>query len=98
MSGSEVAAEEAIAVHIIHFSDRQSSPQEEVRASLEFNKVDYALERKKSLQARYYFGIIFLIMNLIAWFFRDYGQSILPWIHCKSTFFPFLFSGSITIE
>lgn len=90
MSASEVAAEaSAGTVHVIHFSDRQSIPQEEGTTSLEeLNKVDYAMERKKSLKARYYFGIIFLMMNLVAWFFRDYGQSVLPWIHCKPIFYP----------
>ncbi|KAE9621210.1 putative serine incorporator/TMS membrane protein [Lupinus albus] len=79
MSASEVTAE-VTEVHI-HLSDRQSIPQEEVHVSLELNKVDYEIERKKSLQARYYFGTIFLIMNLVAWFFRDYGQRFIPWLH-----------------
>jgi hypothetical protein len=83
MSASEVSAAAAAvaggAVHIIHFSDRQNIP-------LELNKDDYAIERNKSLHSRYYFGVIFLIMNLVAWFFRDYGQSIRPWIRCKSIF------------
>ncbi|WJX10856.1 hypothetical protein P8452_01530 [Trifolium repens] len=70
---AEAAAVAGEAVHIIHFSDRQNIP-------LELNKDDYAIERKKSLHSRYYFGVIFLIMNLVAWFFRDYGQSIRPWI------------------
>jgi len=86
MSASEGSAEGAAAVHIVHFS----VPVEEVTSSLELNKVDYAKERTKSLHARYYFGIIFLIMNLVAWFFRDYGQSVLPWIRCKSIFNAFL--------
>lgn len=81
MSASEVTSEAAAVVHI-QVSDRPST--EEVTASLD----DYAAERKKSLQARYYFGIIFLIMNLVAWFFRDYGQSLLlPWVHCKSIYY-----------
>ncbi|TKY53626.1 Serine incorporator 3 [Spatholobus suberectus] len=79
MSASEVTAE-ATAVHV-NLRDTQSMLEEEVIASLELKKVHYAVERKKSLQARYYFGIIFLIMNLVAWFFRDYGQSVLPFIH-----------------
>ncbi|CAI8601929.1 unnamed protein product [Vicia faba] len=66
MSASEGEA------HIIHFSDGSLE---------EVNKVDYEVERKKSLHARYYYGIVFFIMNLVAWFFRDYGQTILPWIH-----------------
>ena len=62
--------------------------QEEVSGSLEQkNLVDYSAERKKSLQARYSYGIIFLVTNLIAWFIRDYGQRLLPQLHCKSMFF-----------
>ncbi|XP_010264010.1 PREDICTED: serine incorporator 3 isoform X2 [Nelumbo nucifera] len=41
----------------------------------------YSIERKKSLQARYVYGFIFLLTNLIAWFFRDYGHKILPELH-----------------
>jgi hypothetical protein len=39
-------------------------------------------------------------MNLVAWFFRDYGQSIRPWIRCKSIFCEFWVTStffSITI-
>ena len=62
--------------------------QEEVSGSLEQkNLVDYSAERKKSLRARYSYGIIFLVTNLIAWFIRDYGQRLLPQLHCKSMFF-----------
>uniref|UniRef100_A0A0R0E8F9 Serine incorporator 3 n=1 Tax=Glycine max TaxID=3847 RepID=A0A0R0E8F9_SOYBN len=83
MSASEVTAE-ATVVHV-NLRDTQSMLEEGVIASLELNKVDYAVERNKSLRARYYFGIIFLIMNLVAWFFRDYGQSVLlPFIHFKT--------------
>ncbi|KAL8167174.1 hypothetical protein V2J09_008673 [Rumex salicifolius] len=35
-------------------------------------------EKNKSLRARFYYGIIFLLTNLVAWFVRDYGQRILP--------------------
>lgn len=91
MSASEGSAEGAAEVHIVHVSDRQNVPLEEVTSSLELSKVDYTKERTKSLHARYCFGIIFLIMNLVAWFFRDYGQSVLPWIRCKFIFMLFLF-------
>uniref|UniRef100_A0A2N9JAI5 Serine incorporator n=1 Tax=Fagus sylvatica TaxID=28930 RepID=A0A2N9JAI5_FAGSY len=58
--------------------------QEEVSGSLEQkNLVDYSAERKKSLRARYSYGIIFLVTNLIAWFIRDYGQRLLPQLHCE---------------
>jgi len=82
MSASEVTTE---ATHA-NLRDTQSVLQVEAVAYLELNRVDYAVERKKSLRARYYFGIIFLIMNFIAWFFRDYGQGVLPFIHRKSIF------------
>jgi hypothetical protein len=54
---------------------------------LEQKNVDYSVERKKSLRARYSYGIIFLVTNLIAWFVRDYGQRLLPQRHCKTIFF-----------
>lgn len=44
-------------------------------------------ERKKSLGARYYYGIIFLLTNLVAWFVRDYGRKVLPELHCESMLF-----------
>jgi len=82
MSASEVTTE-ATAAHA-NLRDTESVLQVEVISYLELNRVDYAVGRKKSLRARYYFGIIFLIMNFIAWFFRDYGQGVLPFIHCKT--------------
>lgn len=56
---------------------------EEVPVSLEHSSIDYLAERKKPLRARYIYGVIFLIMNLCAWFVRDYGQLVLPQLHCK---------------
>ncbi|XP_047178532.1 probable serine incorporator isoform X1 [Vigna umbellata] len=79
MSASEVTTE-ATAAHV-NLRDSLSVLQVQVIASLELNRVHYAEGRKKSLRARYYFGILFLIMNFIAWFFRDYGQGVLPFIH-----------------
>ncbi|CAK7336190.1 unnamed protein product [Dovyalis caffra] len=52
-------------------------PQGEVNSRLEQKRIDYSKEKKKTLQARYIYGIIFLIINLKAWFFRDYGQKVL---------------------
>lgn len=45
--------------------------------------MDYLEETRTSLRARYIYGTIFLIMNLCAWFVRDYGQMILPQLRCK---------------
>ncbi|XP_020529109.1 probable serine incorporator isoform X1 [Amborella trichopoda] len=41
------------------------------------DSVNYPAERKASLRARYVYGFIFLLTNLLAWFFRDYGDGIL---------------------
>ncbi|XP_073136622.1 uncharacterized protein [Henckelia pumila] len=41
-------------------------------------KVQFAVMKKKSLRARYAYGVIFLLTNVIAWLFRDYGERILP--------------------
>lgn len=74
-------AQEATAVDI-RPENTEVVSQEEV--SLEQKNVDYPAERKTSLQARYTYGTIFLITNLMAWFVRDYGQKLLPQLHCKS--------------
>lgn len=55
--------------------------------SWEIPNADYANEKKKSLRVRYVYSIIFLVTNLIAWFLRDYGQRIVPQLHCKENFF-----------
>eukprot|EP00268_Persea_americana_P058400 TRINITY_DN7057_c1_g1_i5.p1 TRINITY_DN7057_c1_g1~~TRINITY_DN7057_c1_g1_i5.p1 ORF type:complete len:404 (+),score=47.57 TRINITY_DN7057_c1_g1_i5:74-1285(+) len=38
---------------------------------------DYSVDKKNSLRARYVYGLIFLITNLLAWLIRDYGQKVL---------------------
>ncbi|KAG6733008.1 hypothetical protein I3842_01G205600 [Carya illinoinensis] len=73
-------AQEATAVVSRHENTEVVS-QEEV--SLEQKNVDYSAERKQTLQARYTYGTIFLITNLMAWFVRDYGQKLLPQLHCE---------------
>ncbi|CAN8247762.1 unnamed protein product [Cochlearia groenlandica] len=43
----------------------------------------YYKEKNKSLRARYVYGTLFLIINLCAWFIRDYAQktlSLLPYV------------------
>ncbi|WOL05791.1 putative serine incorporator [Canna indica] len=37
----------------------------------------YSIKRKQSLQARYTYGFIFFITNILAWLFRDYGHKVL---------------------
>ncbi|CAN1278824.1 Serine incorporator 3 [Linum perenne] len=44
---------------------------------LQPKRFDYSMAKRKSLRARYVYCIIFLITNLKAWFFRDYGQQVL---------------------
>lgn len=50
------------------------------------NNNQYLAKRNKSLRVRYIYGIIFLITNFVAWFFRDYGEEARPLLHCKSRF------------
>nr|GMD65651.1 probable serine incorporator [Ipomoea batatas] len=44
-------------------------------------RAEYKVKSKKSLRARYSYGIIFLITNLVAWFIRDYGERFIPVLH-----------------
>lgn len=50
------------------------------------NNVKCSIRKKKSLRARYAYGVIFLLTNVIAWLFRDYGERILPVLPCKFAF------------
>ncbi|KAL1078505.1 hypothetical protein V6Z11_D10G163900 [Gossypium hirsutum] len=75
MSGSGAAVEATV----IQVSSSNSELVQRVEASFEaMNNVDCSEERKKSLRARYFYDIIFLITNLTAWFIRDYGHTIFP--------------------
>ncbi|KAL4591032.1 hypothetical protein LXL04_003980 [Taraxacum kok-saghyz] len=38
--------------------------------------IECLIRKKKSLRARYSYGIIFSSINLVAWFLRDYGQRV----------------------
>lgn len=62
-----------------------AKPEDVPQPSLEQKSMDYSAERKKSMRARYIYGVIFLIPNLCAWVVRDYGQVVLPQFHCKYT-------------
>lgn len=44
--------------------------------------IECLVKRKKSQRARYSYGIIFLLTNLIAWAVRDYGQIVFSDLHC----------------
>lgn len=43
----------------------------------------YSSKRKQSLEARYVYGCIFLITNILAWLFRDYGHKLPQCLLCK---------------
>lgn len=58
----------------------EGSQCEEPNAS---KNVKFSIRKKKSLRARYAYGVIFLLTNIIAWLFRDYGERILPVLPCK---------------
>ncbi|KAK6138538.1 hypothetical protein DH2020_027722 [Rehmannia glutinosa] len=50
---------------------------EELPSSVQ-KSIKCSVRKKKSLRARYAYGVIFLLTNIIAWLFRDYGERILP--------------------
>ncbi|KAM7261508.1 hypothetical protein ACFE04_008875 [Oxalis oulophora] len=56
-------------------------PLGELVRSLEQKSIECLAAKNMSLQARYVYGIIFLLINLCAWFIRDYGQRMLPHLH-----------------
>ncbi|KAK9072432.1 hypothetical protein SSX86_008866 [Deinandra increscens subsp. villosa] len=43
---------------------------------MEYRSIECLVRRKKSLRARFTYGIIFSFVNLVAWFLRDYGQRV----------------------
>ncbi|MCL7049047.1 hypothetical protein MKW94_009290 [Papaver nudicaule] len=64
--------------------DREEAPIATVKCKS--NTLEYSAERRKSLRARYIYGSIFLLMNLMTWFIRDYGHNIFHNDLCKSMF------------
>ncbi|KAL0456848.1 UNVERIFIED_CONTAM: Serine incorporator 2 [Sesamum latifolium] len=57
--------------------NNRSSQSEEQPASGQ-KSAKCSVRKTKSLRARYAYGVIFLLTNIIAWLFRDYGERILP--------------------
>ncbi|CAI9117941.1 OLC1v1019433C2 [Oldenlandia corymbosa var. corymbosa] len=76
MVESSVPAE--VAVVEVQLNDNVAVLPGQKSGALEQKSYENLVYKKKSLRARYAYGTIFLIMNLIAWFFRDYGDKILP--------------------
>lgn len=66
--------------------DSEVDQWEEFPVVLQQKSMEYSIKSKRSSRARYSYGIIFLITNLIAWFVRDYGERVLPVLQCKSKF------------
>ncbi|XP_016568101.2 probable serine incorporator isoform X2 [Capsicum annuum] len=58
--------------------DSEVDQWEEFPVVLQQKSMEYSIKSKRSSRARYSYGIIFLITNLIAWFVRDYGERVLP--------------------
>ncbi|KAF5196083.1 Serinc-domain containing serine and sphingolipid biosynthesis protein [Thalictrum thalictroides] len=56
-------------------------PVKESPVNATWKNFECSTERKKSLQARYVYGFIFLLTNLLAWLIRDYGHKIFPKLH-----------------
>ncbi|KAG9136119.1 hypothetical protein Leryth_003738 [Lithospermum erythrorhizon] len=56
--------------------DANDAHMVEVIRLIEQRSLQNSIWKKKSLRARYYYGIIFWAINLLAWFIRDYGEHI----------------------
>ncbi|CAH8264644.1 unnamed protein product [Arabidopsis lyrata] len=63
--------------------DLEAAHLDELIREVEQRSLYYYQEKNKSLRARYVYGTIFLIINLCAWFIRDYAQkalALLPYV------------------
>ncbi|KAF6156854.1 hypothetical protein GIB67_005815 [Kingdonia uniflora] len=49
--------------------------------SVDWSNFDFSVERRRSLRARFVYGFIFLLTNLLAWMVRDYGYMVFPELH-----------------
>lgn len=75
----------------VHVNVRPTSTEvahQRVADGLEQKSMQYSQQKKSSLWARYVYGIIFLIINLKAWFFRDYSLKVLMLLNCEFIVFP----------
>ncbi|KAM7462160.1 hypothetical protein LguiA_030281 [Lonicera macranthoides] len=75
--GDSAEAIEAKVVEI-KVSNSEVVQWEEISTALEQKRIKCSVNRKKALKARYSYGIMFLLTNLIAWLVRDYGQRAFP--------------------
>lgn len=76
---------DAVVVRVVETKRRSSevSPWDGLPGTLVQKSVEFSEKRKESLRARYLYGIVFLLANLVAWCARDYGQKLSPLLHCK---------------
>lgn len=70
--------------------DLEAAQLDELIKDIEQKSLFYYKEKNKSLRARYVYGTIFLIINLCAWFIRDYAQKALSLLPCKVIIFWYL--------
>ncbi|CAK9173635.1 unnamed protein product [Ilex paraguariensis] len=84
--GEFAAAVKSVVVEIKP-SNSEVVPWEDLLESMEQKSVLYSMKKKKSRHARYFYGIIFMLTNLIAWFVRDYGEKVISQLQCKSWLF-----------
>lgn len=82
MNGSAEAATRTRSLQISP-DDLEAAHQDELIREIEMRSLYYYQERQNSLRARYVYGTIFLIINLCAWFIRDYAQKALALLPCK---------------
>ncbi|KAF2567616.1 hypothetical protein F2Q68_00027879 [Brassica cretica] len=67
--------------------DLEAAQLDDLIREIEQKSLFYHQEKKKSLRARYIYGTIFLIINLCAWFIRDYAQKALTLLPRKVIIF-----------
>ncbi|KAG7573456.1 Serine incorporator/TMS membrane protein [Arabidopsis suecica] len=82
MNGSVEAATRTRPLQISP-GDLEAAHLDELIREIEQRSLFYYQEKNKSLRARYVYGTIFLIINLCAWFIRDYAQkalALLPYV------------------
>ncbi|XP_010413903.1 PREDICTED: probable serine incorporator [Camelina sativa] len=85
MNGSaEAAATRTTSLQVSH-GDLEAAHLDELMREIEQRSLYYYQEKNNSLRARYVYGTIFLIINLCAWFIRDYAHRALALLpHVRS--------------
>ncbi|CAI0436680.1 unnamed protein product [Linum tenue] len=77
MGRRDIRSIEAGSLHISNSTIFPQQEGQEVPDQLQAKRFDHSVAKRAALRARYVYCIIFLITNLKAWFFRDYGQKVL---------------------